>query len=37
MEQSQTGHCDNCREAFLFENARLFLHFKDIFREFEAF
>jgi hypothetical protein len=32
--------CGNCHEAF-FENERLFLknawHFKDIFREFEAF
>jgi hypothetical protein len=32
--------CGNCREAF-FENARLFFtnacHFKDMFREFEAF
>jgi hypothetical protein len=39
--QGWTGHCGNAAiAASFFENARLFKnawHFKDIFREFEAF
>jgi hypothetical protein len=42
-DQERTGHCGNAAIAsrLFFENVRLFFknawHFKDIFREFEAF